>query len=129
MNTDRQTKLSKYLSYHLCHAPQELGLTLQPGGWVNVDDLLKAKGKYTITRSELESIVANSEKKRFAIDPTGEKIRANQGHSVEVDLKLEPMGSPAVLYHGTPETSVNGILTISHKFLKQSVLPLLAILC
>jgi putative RNA 2'-phosphotransferase len=103
MNTDslrltqgqRQTKLSKYLSYHLRHAPQELGLTLQPGGWVNIDDLLKVKGKYTITRSELASIVANSDKQRFAIDPTGKKIRANQGHSVDVDLKLEPMEPPA----------------------------------
>jgi putative RNA 2'-phosphotransferase len=118
MNTDslrlpqgqRQTKLSKYLSYHLRHAPQELGLTLQPGGWVNIDDLLRAKGKYTITRAELDAIVASSDKKRFSIDPTGEKIRANQGHSVEVDLKLEPMGPPPMLYHGTPETSVKAIL-------------------
>jgi putative RNA 2'-phosphotransferase len=110
--SDRQTKLSKYLSYHLRHAPQELGLTLEPGGWVQVSDLLTAasKDKYTITRSELETIVATSDKKRFAFDPTGEKIRANQGHSVEVDLKLEPMGPPAVLYHGTPEQFVGGIL-------------------
>jgi putative RNA 2'-phosphotransferase len=112
MNPNRQTKLSKYLSYHLRHAPQELGLTLEPGGWVKINDLLTAasKDKYTIARSELESIVANCDKQRFSIDPTGEKIRANQGHSVEVDLKLEPMGPPAVLYHGTPEKSVAVIL-------------------
>jgi putative RNA 2'-phosphotransferase len=110
MNTDRITKLSKYLSYHLRHAPQELGLTLQPGGWVNVADLLRAKGKYTLTRAELDHVVATSEKQRFAFDATGDRIRANQGHSVEVDLKLEPMGPPTVLYHGTPETSVVVIL-------------------
>jgi putative RNA 2'-phosphotransferase len=112
MNPNRQTKLSKYLSYHLRHAPQELGLTLEPGGWVKINDLLSAasKDKYTIDRSDLESIVANCDKQRFSIDPTGEKIRANQGHSVEVDLKLEPMGPPAVLYHGTPEQSVVAIL-------------------
>jgi putative RNA 2'-phosphotransferase len=110
--SDRQTKLSKYLSYHLRHAPQELGLSLEPGGWVRVSDLLTAasKDKYTITRSELETIVATSDKKRFSFDPTGEKIRANQGHSVEVDLKLEPMGPPAVLYHGTPEQFASTIL-------------------
>jgi putative RNA 2'-phosphotransferase len=112
MNPNRQTKLSKYLSYHLRHAPQELGLTLEPGGWVKINDLLTAasKDKYTIARSDLESIVANCDKQRFSIDPTGDRIRANQGHSVEVDLKLEPMGPPAVLYHGTPEKSVAVIL-------------------
>jgi putative RNA 2'-phosphotransferase len=110
MNTDRTTKLSKYLSYHLRHAPEELGLILQPGGWVNVADLLRAKGKYTMTRAELDEVVATSDKKRFAFDATGEKIRANQGHSVEVDLKLEPMGPPPWLYHGTPEKSVAAIL-------------------
>ncbi len=110
MNTDRITKLSKYLSYHLRHAPQELGLTLQPGGWVNVADLLRAKGKYTMTRAELDEVVATSEKKRFAFDESGDRIRANQGHSVEVDLKLEPMGPPAILYHGTAPQFVQAIL-------------------
>jgi putative RNA 2'-phosphotransferase len=110
MNADRITKLSKYLSYHLRHAPEELGLTLQPEGWVNVADLLKAKGKYTMTRAELDEVVATSDKKRFGFDATGEKIRANQGHSVAVDLKLEPMGPPPLLYHGTPEKAVAAIL-------------------
>jgi putative RNA 2'-phosphotransferase len=112
MSPDRQTKLSKFLSYHLRHAPQELGLTLQPGGWVNIEDLLAAATQHqrTITQQELEAIVANSDKKRFSIDPTGTKVRANQGHSVKVDLKLEPMGPPEILYHGTAEQFVNAIL-------------------
>jgi putative RNA 2'-phosphotransferase len=112
MPSDRQTKLSKYLSYHLRHAPQELELTLQPGGWVSIADFLTAaaKDKHTITRSELESIVASSDKQRFAIDPTSDRIRANQGHSVEVDLRLEPMEPPPILYHGTSEISVSAIL-------------------
>jgi putative RNA 2'-phosphotransferase len=112
MPNDRQTRLSKYLSYHLRHAPQAIGLTLETGGWVKVKDLLDAaaRDRYTIDRQELEAIVANNDKKRFSFDETGEKIRANQGHSVDVDLQLEPMEPPAVLYHGTAEKFMPAIL-------------------
>jgi putative RNA 2'-phosphotransferase len=55
-------------------------------------------------------VVRTSDKQRFAFDTTGALIRANQGHSVEVDLELEPREPPAVLYHGTAETSVASIL-------------------
>ncbi len=109
MGGDRLTKLSKYLSYHLRHAPQELGLTLEPGGWVRVEDLLRAAKGKSLTRSDLELVVASCEKQRFGFDTTGEKIRANQGHSVEVDLRLEPMGPPEVLYHGTAGKAVEVI--------------------
>jgi putative RNA 2'-phosphotransferase len=109
MGNDRLTKLSKYLSYHLRHAPQEIGLTLEPGGWVRVEELLRAaKGK--LTRSELDIVVASCPKQRFGFDATGEKVRANQGHSVEVDLRLEPMGPPEILYHGTAGKAVDAIL-------------------
>ncbi len=110
MNNDRVTKLSKYLSYHLRHAPQELGLTLEPGGWVRVADLLQATKPKTLTRNELEQVVSTCPKQRFSFDETGEKIRANQGHSVEVDLRLEPMGPPEILYHGTAGKAVEIIL-------------------
>lgn len=106
MGNDRLTKLSKYLSYHLRHAPQELGLTLEPGGWVRVEDLLRAAKGKSLMRSDLELVVASCPKQRFSFDATGEKIRANQGHSVEVDLRLEPMGPPEVLYHGTAGKAV-----------------------
>jgi putative RNA 2'-phosphotransferase len=108
MGGDRLTKLSKYLSYHLRHAPQEIGLTLEPGGWVQIEDLLKAKK--SLTRADLEQVVATCPKQRFSIE--GTKIRANQGHSVEVDLRLEPMGPPEILYHGTAVKAVEIISSL-----------------
>jgi putative RNA 2'-phosphotransferase len=113
MTADARTiKISKYLSKHLRHQPEGLGLTLSPGGWVTVDDLLTAcaRHRFPITRDELETVVRTSDKQRFAFDPTGTLIRANQGHSVEVDLELDPREPPAVLYHGTGEKSMTSIL-------------------
>lgn len=94
---------SKWLSKHLRHAPEEVGLTLGPGGWVSVDDLLDAarRAKFSISHEELNLVVSGNDKQRFAFDETGTNIRANQGHSVEVDLELEPVVPPNVLYHGT----------------------------
>src|SRR5215472_12279940 len=103
MDDKRLVKVSKYLSKHLRHEPERLGLELAPGGWVEIDILLAAcaQNRFTITRAELEHVVATSDKQRFAIDPTGTRIRANQGHSTDVDLQLEPQVPPEVLYHGT----------------------------
>ena len=112
MSEQRQIKISKYLSKHLRHTPEKLGLTLAPGGWVDVDQLLAACAahQFALTRAELEEVVANSDKQRFSFDETKTRIRANQGHSVEVDLQLEPQQPPAVLYHGTGDRSVPAIL-------------------
>lgn len=103
MNETRLVKISKYLSKHLRHDPEGLGLTLAPGGWVEVDDLLAACARrpFGLSREELEQVVAQNSKQRFSFDETGMRIRANQGHSVEVDLQLPPASPPAVLYHGT----------------------------
>ncbi|NTV99776.1 MAG: RNA 2'-phosphotransferase [Oscillochloris sp.] len=110
--TDHElTRISKTLSYHLRHRPDELGLTLAPGGWVAVDDLLAAlarSGK-AITRAQLDEVVARNPKQRFAFDTTGTRIRANQGHSVAVDLELEPLTPLAVLYHGTGQQTAAAI--------------------
>jgi putative RNA 2'-phosphotransferase len=113
MDRKRLVKISKYLSKHLRHAPQRLGLTLAPGGWVEVDDLLDAcaRNHFPISRDELKQVVAASDKQRFAFDETGTRIRANQGHSVEVDLQLEPAEPPAVLYHGTARVNLDAILS------------------
>jgi putative RNA 2'-phosphotransferase len=107
----RLVKLSKYLSKHLRHSPEALGLTLESGGWVGVEALLEACGRrnFRITRKELEEVVARNSKQRFSFDPSGTRIRANQGHSVEVDLQLEPAEPPAVLYHGTGSQNVEVI--------------------
>lgn len=114
MDPARLVKVSKYLSKHLRHAPERLGLTLASGGWVAVDELLAAcaRQRFPLTRAELDEVVAQSDKKRFAFDETGARIRANQGHTVDVDLELQPAEPPALLYHGTPERNVDVILTM-----------------
>lgn len=112
MDEARRTRASRFLSRHLRHAPADLGLTLAPGGWVPVDALLAACAAHgmPLTAAELAEIVATSDKRRFAFDEAGLRIRANQGHSVEVDLELPPAGPPAVLWHGTAERHVEAIL-------------------
>ncbi len=111
MNAKQLVALSKFLSRHLRHAPAELGLTLEPGGWVAVDDLLAGCAHHgkPITRAELDEIVRTSDKQRFAFDETGARIRANQGHSVDVDLQLAPTEPPPILYHGTAEPNLDTI--------------------
>lgn len=99
----RLVTISKFLAKYLRHEPAALGLTLEPGGWVEIDVLLQAAEAhgFRFTRDELNLVVETSDKQRYATDPTGMKVRANQGHSVEVDLQLESVQPPAQLYHGT----------------------------
>ena len=105
-------RVSKYLAKYLRHAPHELGLTLQPGGWVSVDDLLEATRShgFPISYDELVESVETNDKRRFSFDETGDLIRANQGHSVEVDLHLEAKEPPEILYHGTVERFLMSIM-------------------
>ncbi|GGK14973.1 putative RNA 2'-phosphotransferase [Pilimelia terevasa] len=95
------TRLSKRLSYVLRHAPQTVGLTLGPGGWVDVDALVSAFRAHgvPIDRDRLARVVEGNDKRRFAVD--GDRIRASQGHSVAVDLDLPAVAPPPVLHHGT----------------------------
>ncbi len=111
MTEERLVKTSKFLSKHLRHQPERLGLALAPGGWVGVDDLLAACAKRDVrlTREELNEVVAHNNKQRFSLDETGTRIRANQGHSVEVDLQLEPAAPPDGLYHGTGHRAAEAI--------------------
>ena len=103
MDDIRLVKISKFLSKHLRHDPEGLGLMLAPGGWVPVDSLLAAcaRRRMPITHAELEEVVRRNSKQRFSFSANGTQIRANQGHSVEVDLQLAPATPPDVLYHGT----------------------------
>jgi putative RNA 2'-phosphotransferase len=105
------TEISKFLSFVLRHNPRAIGITLDPEGWVLIDVLLQAsaKAKHSITREQLEEVVATNDKKRFSISPDRRSIRANQGHSVEVDLKLNPVEPPELLYHGTVERFLDSI--------------------
>ena len=109
---DRLKSISKFLSKYLRHAPQDLGLTLMTGGYVRVDDLLNAcqARDFPVTLEELKACVAADEKTRYSFDDTGELIRANQGHSVEVDLQLKEQIPPDVLYHGTVERFIQSIM-------------------
>lgn len=105
-------RISKYLSKHLRHDPQRLGLTLAPGGWVPVADLLAAAAAdgFPIRTEELAIVVAQSDKQRFALSADGQHIRANQGHSTPVDLQLQTQAPPRYLYHGTALATLPAIL-------------------
>jgi putative RNA 2'-phosphotransferase len=111
MDQRRLVKVSKYLSRHLRHDPGRLGLTLDSGGWVAVEELLSACAAhhFPLTRDELDEVVARNDKRRFSFDPTRTRLRANQGHTVPVDLELAPSAPPPTLYHGTHESAVPAI--------------------
>lgn len=108
---NRDVQLSKFLSLVLRHKPQEIGISLDPAGWVEVDELLRAcTGRgMPLTRERLNAIVADNDKQRFAFSPDGRRIRANQGHSVGVELGYEPAVPPEILYHGTAEKYLESI--------------------
>ena len=83
-------KTSKFLSLVLRHKPEEIGLVLDGQGWANIDELIEKAGRHgmALTREVIARVVETSDKQRFAIDESGQRIRANQGHSVDVDLGL-----------------------------------------
>lgn len=110
--TDKETiRASKFLSLILRHEPERVGLKLGEAGWVGVDELLQAANRngVALTVDDLKHIVATSDKKRFAFSDDGQWIRANQGHSVEVDLQYAPQTPPEILYHGTATRFLDGI--------------------
>lgn len=99
----KYTKLSKFLSYVLRHRPDVIGLELDNEGWASVDELINGaqkKGK-RFNHEKLIEIVETNDKKRYTLSQDGSRIRANQGHSLKVDLKLNPVKPPDKLYHGT----------------------------
>ncbi|MDG4859284.1 RNA 2'-phosphotransferase [Streptomyces sp. T-3] len=109
MNEQRTVKVSKYLSKHLRHSPERIGLILDAAGWVAIDTLIAAAAAhgFRFTRAELDHVVAANDKQRFAID--GDRIRANQGHSIAVELDLPPATPPGYLFHGTVARNLDAI--------------------
>ncbi|MEU9118692.1 RNA 2'-phosphotransferase [Streptomyces sp. NPDC048506] len=101
MDDPRSVRISKYLAKHLRHSPERIGLSLDAQGWVPVEELLAAAARhgFRFSRAELAAVVADNDKQRYAIE--GGRIRANQGHSVQVDLDLPPSVPPPHLFHGT----------------------------
>lgn len=109
---DRQLlKISKYLSLILRHRPDKIGLTLDAQGWADVDELLLKANQHgmAVTRPLLDEVVEHNDKQRFAFNVDGTRIRANQGHSIKIDLGLEPIAPPARLYHGTAARFLDSI--------------------
>lgn len=95
------------------HKPEEAGLTLDRGGWVEVDTLLqglRSAGR-PLSREQLVYLVLKSDKQRYAFSADGRRIRANQGHSIPVDLELRAAVPPSTLYHGTVERFMASIET------------------
>ena len=106
---NKDIKISKMLSYVLRHKPQSIGLILDAEGWANLDDLILKSVKVKITRDDIFRVVKNSDKQRFIISDDGARIRANQGHSIKVDLGLKETPPPTILYHGTATRFLDSI--------------------
>ena len=107
MNT---IQISKLISLVLRHHPERLGLTLDAHGWADTKALIEAiNAIQPFDMERLESIVSTDSKQRYTFSPDKTRIRANQGHSVAVDLELTPQTPPAILWHGTGERFVSAI--------------------
>src|SRR5262249_15064497 len=98
-------RISKFLSLALRHSPAKYGLRLSQSGWASVEELIEPSRQRGIefTLEELQNVVASNDKQRFSLSEDGLSIRANQGHSIEVELGYAPTAPPDVLYHGTAE--------------------------
>ena len=101
MNT---TEVSKFISLILRHKPETIGISLDEHGWANVDELIAGISKTSpINMEVLEEIVATDNKKRYSFNEDHTLIRANQGHSIPVDVELKKVAPPEILYHGSAE--------------------------
>jgi putative RNA 2'-phosphotransferase len=105
-------RVSKFLSLVLRHQPQKIGLSLDEFGWAKISELIAcAKRSGTQLSEELiAEVVRDNDKQRFKLSEDKTKIRANQGHSVQVNLELKPVKPPEMLYHGTADRFVSSIL-------------------
>jgi putative RNA 2'-phosphotransferase len=111
MTRKAEIKISKFLSLILRHKPETIGVQLDENGWLEVEVLLQqlaAKGR-PLSKKDLDFIVENNPKKRFTYNENHSKIRANQGHSIQVDLGFSAQKPPSILYHGTGDRFVNAI--------------------
>lgn len=102
--------ISKYISLILRHKPEQIGIKLDQNGWADVEELIKGiqKTKH-FNRQMLEEIVRTDAKQRYSFNEDKTKIRANQGHSISVDVELEERIPPDYLWHGTGQKYTNSI--------------------
>lgn len=127
MNKERLIKVSKWLSFVLRHHPESCGVELDPSGWAAIADLIDARAQQgaesprnhpqALSAAEILDVVKFDSKQRFAVSKDAKRIRANQGHSFEVDLGLERVEPPELLFHGTVEAAW---LSIEREGLKPS---------
>ena len=112
--TDKESvSISKYMSFILRHHPERAGITLDSNGWADVAELIASMskpGRVAVTLEDIQYVVANNDKQRFAFNDDLTKIRANQGHSIPVDVQLKEAEPPDTLFHGTSKGAVQGIL-------------------
>lgn len=111
MQEEKHIKLSRFLSLILRHKPEEIGLTLDSQGYLEVEKLLQGINNTgrKIDKDTLDEIVASDNKQRYSYNHDKTKIRANQGHSIKVDLGLVNSKPPEFLYHGTVERFLDNI--------------------
>ncbi|MEG1665943.1 RNA 2'-phosphotransferase [Chryseobacterium sp.] len=112
MTEQHKKKTSKFLSYVLRHHPELINLNLDENGWANVDELItksKRDSHEGISFEELDEIVETNDKKRFIFNEDKTRIRANQGHSIDINLALIPQKPPEFLYHGTAQSNIDSI--------------------
>ncbi|MEP5340528.1 MAG: RNA 2'-phosphotransferase [Algibacter sp.] len=125
-----KNNISRFLSLVLRHDPDKIGITLDSQGWIDVERLLNQMNIHgkTVDFDQLCEVVETNDKKRFAFNDDKTRIRANQGHSIAVDLQYEAIQPPEYLYHGTVAKFMdaikeNGLLKMSrhHVHLSESL--------
>ena len=118
MNATELKKKSKFLSLVLRHQPDRISIELDEAGWVDVEVLMTALTRHNkgMSRATLDEVVSTNDKQRFSFNGDGTRIRANQGHSVGIELGYEPATPPEILFHGTP---VQFVKTIAEQGLKR----------
>jgi putative RNA 2'-phosphotransferase len=108
MKKENSEKVSKFLSFILRHNPHSIGLEIDVNGWVSIAEIIEKSKKINLTRELIDEVVAKNDKQRFIIK--NNKIRANQGHSIEVDLEFKAVAPPNILYHGTATHFLESIM-------------------
>lgn len=112
MSRNGMRSTSKYISLILRHRPEAIGISLDEHGWADVQELISGinrSGGHTLSMESLEEIVRTDEKQRYSFNGDHTLIRANQGHSVPVDVELEEKIPPDILWHGTAEKYTSSI--------------------
>ena len=112
MNETDKKRIGKFLSLVLRHSPQTIGIELDEQGWANVKELIEKckKHRYHFSMEDLIEIVETNDKKRYSFNEKRNRIRANQGHSIDINLALQPVEPPEFLYHGTASRFVPSIM-------------------